>query len=144
MTTIDLIKDLLNASGPDKGLRLFVVLSEIVFDRGDEFLDASEVGAAQALGGQFTKPTFHQVEPGGTGGSAMDVKTLVLSQPRSDVVMFMGTVIVDNQMHGQTARGFSIQLAQELQVLLMTVAGQALTNHRAVQHIEGGKKTISR
>ena len=72
----------------------------------------------------------------------MDMKAFVLSQPGSDVVMLMGTVIVDNQMQRQAARGFSIQLAQELQILLMAVAWQALANHRAVQHIEGGKRAV--
>src|SRR5882672_1163073 len=71
----------------------------------------------------------------------MNMKALVLSQPGRDVVMLMSTVIVDNQMQRQTARSFSIELAQELQILLMPVAGQAGTNHCAVQHIEGGKES---
>ena len=95
-TTIDLVNDLLSSGGPDKGLRLFVGLRKILFDSGNEFFKASEVAPSQALLGEFGKPTLHQVKPGRTGWSVMNMKALMFRQPLRNIVMLMGAVIVHN------------------------------------------------
>jgi len=47
---------------------LFVVLSEIFLDDGDQFFYTGKVAAAQALLRKFAKPTLDQIKPGRTGG----------------------------------------------------------------------------
>src|SRR6266540_1201117 len=140
-TTTDLVDDLLCGSSPDKWFWLFVVLREIFLNGGDEFFNASKVAPPQALLGEFTKPTLHQVKPGRTGGSVVHMKARMLDQPLGDIVMFMGAVIIHYQMQVQATGDLSIKFAQELQIFLMSMTRHALTDYRAVQNVEGGKES---
>src|SRR6266446_770940 len=140
-TTTDLVDDLLCGSGPDERFWLFVVLSKIFLDGGDEFFYVNKVAAPQALLSEFAKPTLDQVKPRGTGGGVMHMKARMLDQPLGNVVMLMGAVIVQYQVQVQTAGDLSIKLAQELQIFLMSMTRHTRTDHGAVQHVESGKES---
>ena len=54
--------------------------------------------------------------------------------------MFVGGVVVEDQVNRQVLGDLAVDGAQELQELLMTVPGQALSDDRAGQHVEGGEQ----
>src|SRR5207247_8837733 len=131
--SIDLFNDLLGGGGPDKRFRLFVVLHKIIFDGSNEFFDASEVAASQALLSEFAKPALDQVKPGRTGGCVMNMKARVFRQPLRHLVMFMGAVIIHDQMQIQALGNLSIKLAQKLHIFLMSMTRHTLADDRAVE-----------
>ena len=49
-------------------------------------------------------------------------------------------VVVQDQMHLEVARNFAVDGLQEDQELLVPMAGQALTDHRAGQHVQRGEQ----
>lgn len=62
-------------------------------------------------------------------------------QPVFDPGMFVRGVVVTDQMQILVFRGFPVDLTQELEPLAVAMLGRALTDHRAVQHIERGKQS---
>src|SRR6266850_357426 len=77
--------------------------------------------------------TFDLVEPGGVGGREVNVPTRTACKPSSDLGMLVGGVVVDNEMDVELGRHIGLDVAQEGEELLMTVAGFALGNDRAVE-----------
>lgn len=81
---------------------------------GDQLLDAMESSATDALVGQFAEPSLDQVQPGRTGGSEVQMKAGVLAQPAFDLGMFVGSVVVEDQVQVQSRRCFAVDFPQEL------------------------------
>src|SRR6185312_5351741 len=102
---------------------------------------ASEVAPAQALLGEFGKPTLDQVKPRRTGGSVRNMKARMFRQPLRNIVMLMSTVIVHDQMQVQAMWNLAIKLAQKLQVFLMAMTRHTLADDRAIEHIQRCKQS---
>ncbi len=62
-TTFEFLDDGLHCCGPDERLRVLVPDGHIFVDGIDEILEADENTTADALAGEFSKPTLHEVEP---------------------------------------------------------------------------------
>jgi hypothetical protein len=54
--------------------------------------------------------------------------------------MLVGGVVVDDEMDVELGRHVGLDVTQEGEELLMTMAGFALGNDRAVEHVEGGEQ----
>ena len=61
--------------------------------------------------------------------------------PLFDDGMFVGGVVVDDQMQIQARRSLAIHLAQELQKLFVAVAVEALPNNAAIENVERRKES---
>ena len=59
--------------GPDKRLGIFVVVSNISIDGGDQFGYAGKHAATQAILGEAAEEPLDHVEPRGRGGGEMHV-----------------------------------------------------------------------
>ncbi len=70
----------------------------------------------------------------------MDVETRMPLQPAFYLGMLMGRIVVSDQMQIEMARCRPVQLVQELNELLMTMAVRALGNDRTIQNVQGGKQ----
>ena len=101
---------------------MVVCLQEVV-DRGGEFGDAVEDAASDRFVGQLAEPAFDEVEPGARGRDEVEVETRVLLQPGVDVVVFVGAVVVDDQVQLAVAGELAVEVAQELEELLVAVTG---------------------
>jgi hypothetical protein len=64
--------DGIDGRSPDEGLGIFVPRGEEVIDGGDKFVDAEEGITADALVGEFSKPSLDQVQPTTAGGHIVD------------------------------------------------------------------------
>src|SRR5580692_7695146 len=61
-------------------------------------------------------------------------------QPGFDLGMFVGGVIVQDQMDVEVGGNVVVQMLEKTQELLMAMAWFALRNHASVKHIEGRKE----
>jgi hypothetical protein len=70
----------------------------------------------------------------------VEVEARVLLEPGLEVGVFVGAVVVDDQVQLSLAGEDAVEGAQEGEELLVAVAGQALADDPALQDLEGGKK----
>jgi hypothetical protein len=92
-----------------------------------------------ALGNQ-REPALDLIEPTGIGGSEVQVIAGMTGQPGFDLGMFVGGVIVQDQMDVEVSGDVVVQMLEKTQELLMAMAWFALRNHAAVEDIEGRKE----
>jgi len=137
---IHLGQSVFDARGPDKGLRLFVVVVQVFPNGLLQLIGASEGSSAQAFLRQFTEPSLDQVVPGGTGGRRMKEKAAMLGQPNIHARMSAGTVIVQDQMQRQHGWRFSVQFAEITEKLLVPMPRHAFAQHDSLQDIQGHKQ----
>src|ERR1700674_751379 len=64
----------------------------------------------------------------------------MFGQPGPHGGVFVGGVVVDDQVNRQVLGDLAVDGAQERHKLLMTVAGQALSDDRAGEYVEGGEQ----
>ena len=94
----DFTQDALNRSAPNEYLRLLVVVSNVILDGGDQFLDGVKTATPDALLGQITKPTFDQVQPRARSRCEVQMNARVTSQPGFRAWVFVSAVVADDQM----------------------------------------------
>ena len=70
----------------------------------------------------------------------VELEPWVFVQPDPQSRVFVGGVVVDDQVNRQIVGDLVIDGAQELHELLMTVAGQTLSDDRAGEHVESGEQ----
>ncbi len=67
-------------------------------DGHDEFLQITEDAATQTVWREVSKEAFHHVEPGGAGGSEVQMKARMPRQPALNLGVFMGGVVIADQV----------------------------------------------
>ncbi len=67
-------------------------------DGHDEFFQVAEYATPEPVLSQVAKEAFHHVEPGGAGGSEVQMKARMPCQPALHLGMFMGSVVIANQV----------------------------------------------
>src|ERR1017187_8833349 len=87
-------------------------------DSHEEFFQIAKDATAEPIVSQVAKETLHPVQPRGTGGSEVQRKARVSSQPALHVGMFMGRVVVANQGQLPVGRNRRVDEAEKLQPLL--------------------------
>ena len=90
--------------------------------------------------GQLAKPVFHQIEPGRARGDKVQVKPWMSPQPLLDLGVFVGSIIVEDQMQIQPGRKFSVQVSEEPQKLLMAVSLHTVADDSAFQQVQRCKQ----
>ena len=129
---LDFFENIGGFGGPDERFWAVVVAIDVVVDGGDEFVDAAENAAANALDGEVAKEAFDHVEPRRTRRGEMDVESFVAGEPASDLRVFVGRVVVHDEVEFLLGRGLAVNLPQELQPFLMAVFFHAGADQLAV------------
>jgi len=137
----DFRKDLVDLFHPDEGFRFLIMNLDIFANRPDQFRNAGECPPANPFPCQFSEPSFDHVQPGRTRRREMEMKTRVFGQPLFDDRVGMRSVIIQDQMKITAAGSRPIDHLKELQELLVAMARIAGSDNRAIQHVQGGKKT---
>ena len=70
----------------------------------------------------------------------MQMKPLVPLQPSIDVGVLVRAVVIQDQMHLQALGDLVVDGVEERQELVVAVPRQALTDHRAGEHVQGGEQ----
>lgn len=99
--------------GPDEGLWILVVGSDVIVNGADEFVDVPEYSAADALLGNFRKPSLHLIKPGAAGGREMEMVAGVLLEPRSHFGRLVSGIVIQDQVYLQGRLECPIDLIEE-------------------------------
>jgi len=111
-------------------------------DGGDELLNITKNAAAQAVLSQVAEKAFHHIQPGAAGGREVDLEAGMASKPALHFFVFVGGIVVDDQMDSLVLRHDVIDNAQEPQPFLMAMAVVAHRNDTA--RIAGRCLTVCR
>jgi len=136
----DFVEDGFRGGGPYEGTGGLVVVIDEMLDFSRQLFDAGERAAADGLLGNDAEPAFDLVEPGSVSGGVVDMVSGPLCQPRFHFGMFVCGVIIDHEMHIEILGYAGIDVSQEGEKLLMSVASLALGDHFTVGDIERGKQ----
>ena len=107
----------------------------------DEVGGGIERAATDSALSDESEEAFDLVEPGGVGRREVNVPTWTACKPSSDLGMLVGGVVVDDEMDVELGWHVGLDVTQKGEELLMTMAGFALGNDRAVEHVEGGEQS---
>jgi len=119
---------------------VLIVLSHEVIDLLGQILDAGKGATADRLVGDQCEEPLHLIEPGAVGWNEVDVPTRTPCQPGLYPRMLVSAVVVDDQMHIQTCWDTCLNSTQKRKKLLMSVPWLAVSEYRAVEHIESRKE----
>src|SRR5438445_3433162 len=136
----NLVQDIASLSRPDKWLGLTIVVFNVVFYGGDQFGNAVEDAASDALVSDVTEEPFHHVQPRGAGWRVVHLKAFVPSEPALHVWMLVSCIIIRNDVDLLFFGSMSIDLTKERDPVLVGVTVSALTQHRSVQRVERRKQ----
>ena len=81
---------------------------DIGVDGGLQFGNAGEHAAPNAVVGDVSEEAFDHVEPGRAGRGEVHMEARVLGEPRPDLGVFMGGVVVDDQVQLLVLGGRSV------------------------------------
>src|SRR5207249_4637366 len=96
--SLHLFQNIRGFGGPQVGLRLLIVLVDIVADGVHQVPDVMKDAAADALHGQIAEESLHDIEPRGAGGDEVEVKSWVAGQPEFYFRGFVGGIVVQNEV----------------------------------------------
>src|ERR1017187_2799346 len=85
-----------------------------VADVALEVLDVRVSPALDLLGGQFTEPTLHHVQPRSRRRREVEMEPAMAQQPALDVGSLVGGVVVEDEMHGQVLGNLLVDAHEEL------------------------------
>jgi len=91
------------------------MLGDVFFQSRDQFGYAPENATSQSIAGEVAKEALDHVQPGSVGGRKMEVKTRVFAQPFVHLGMFVGGVVIQNQMQLAIGRSLRVDLLEKLQ-----------------------------
>ena len=121
MSAGDFFKDVGCFGGPDEGFGILVVCVDVASYGGDELFEVLENASFELVLRQVSEEAFDHVEPTGRGRCEANVEAFVGFQPALDSGMFVGRVVVADQVDFLVGRYRLIDHAQELQPFLMSV-----------------------
>jgi hypothetical protein len=137
---VHFFENALDAGGPDEGSGPGVPGIEEIEDGALQLGHAAKGAAAHRLLFEFGEPAFDQVEPTGTGGNEVEHEAGMTLQPAPHPSVAVGAVVVEDQVQDLVAGKLVVESPQELQELLMTVAGVALANDPALHNMQRGEQ----
>ena len=119
---------------------------EVVLDGGDEFADTAKHPAAETFLRELTEPALDEIEPGCAGRGEVKIETRMGRQPGPHGRMFMGAVVVQNEVEVQATGKGAVELAKKLQNRLMPMPPVALADDLTGQHVqcsEQGRRAVA-
>src|SRR6266481_5106961 len=119
VTAFNFFQNVGSGSGPDKGLRISVVMVDVSLDGIGQVFDAAKHSPAQAVDGEVAEEAFDHIEPGSACRREMKVETRVALLPRLHFFMLMSGVIVADEVGVFAGRRAFGNQAQETQPFLM-------------------------
>ena len=107
---------------------------QIVFDGSNQLWDAVKAAAANPLIGNLSKPTLDQIQPRTRRRDEVDVESGMSSHPGFNPRVFVGGVIVHDQMQIEMGRRFGVDLVEETNEFLVSMTRHAVADHFAIEH----------
>src|SRR5258705_6068895 len=110
----------------------------------DAFLESFDAGKDAAPGlilGPVAEEPFDHIEASAAGGREVEMKALVARRPAQNRRVFVGSIVVDDQVELFVGGRLAIDETQELQAFLMAMTVHASGHHTAgegVEHVKQG------
>ena len=82
-----------------------------VINLSHQFFDTGEGATTDRLLGDETKPTLDLIEPRAVRRGVVDVVAWAFGEPRLDLGVLVGGVVVDDQMHIELSGHVAIEVA---------------------------------
>ena len=105
-------------------------------DYADLFAHAAKRTAPDRVLGNECEPALDLVKPTGVGRRVVDVEARVAREPGFDPRMFVGGVVVRDQMDFEVDRNVAVEVLKEREKLLMAMTRLALGADRPGEHIK--------
>ena len=96
-------------------------MSHEAVDVADKLAHAAEATAADRLLGDQSKPARHLIKPAGVSGRVVNVEARMARNPGRDPGMFVGGVVVGDQVDLQSRGHVAVEMAEKADELLMPV-----------------------
>ena len=112
----------------------------VAFDPSDQIRDAFEGTGPDGLLCDQAEPAFHLIEPRGIGGRVVDMIAGASRQPAAHIGMFMHGVVVADDMDVEVFRHLLVNVFEEGEELLVSMASLAFGKHLTTRDIERGKQ----
>ena len=119
---------------------MIVVVVDELLNHLHPFLDMAAADSPETLLCQFAEPWFDGIEPGTAGRRKVHVEAGMPFEPALHCRMFVGGIVVDDQMQIEVGWRFDVNLLEELQPFLMTMTWHALGNQFALGHLQCGEE----
>src|SRR5438552_12266808 len=121
-------------------LSVIVKLLDISENAFLESFDAGNDAAPELILGQVVEESFDHVEPTAAGGREVEMRALVARRPAQNRRVFVGGIVVDDQVELFVGGRLAIDETQELQPFLMAMTLHVSGHHTAVEGVESGKQ----
>jgi len=116
------------------------VLFDIAFDGGLQIDDGMKDAALQALSGQGGEEGLDGIEPGARCWREMEDPAGVSFEPGHDFGVFVGAVVVEDDMDDFACRHFTLDGIEETDEFLVAVFLHTPADDGSIQDIEGGEQ----
>ena len=126
--TVTFERDGPHRRGPDEGFWVGVAMIDPCDDSRLEFGNAVEDAAAYLLARDLGEKAFHEVEPGRGCWDEVQLEAWMALKPALHGIRLVGRVVVDDQMEIETRERLLVDLLQELDEFLGTMARQAFAD----------------
>src|SRR4029077_9198397 len=83
---------------------------------------------------------FYGIEPGRRGRGEVEVEPRMPFEPGAHLGMLVPGVVVDDQMQFPAGRGLEVDLVEETDEFLVSVASHTLADDATLQHVERGEQ----
>ena len=121
---------------------MLIVVGNEVFDLAPQIGHRVEGAAADGALRDQPEPAFDLVQPGGIGRGVVQVKARMTREPGFDSGMLVRAVVIDDQVHVEIPGNFALDVTQESEELLMSVARLALGNHLPLATSRAANKVV--
>jgi len=115
-------------------------MMDVVLDGSPEFTDVAKTASANPLVRQVPKPPFHHIEPRTCGGDEVQLEARMPIHPVLHPRMFMGPIVVHNEMQIEMGRGLGVNLLEEPDELLMSMPRQTIADDVPIKQVQRRKQ----
>ena len=115
-------------------------MSDVPIDGGDQFRYAPKDPSPNSLVRDLTAPPFHPVHPRTRRWDEGQLETRMTPNPGFHARMFVGPVIVHDQMQSELGWRFAVNFLEETDELLMPMTWHAIADDFAIEHVQGGEQ----
>ena len=84
------------------------MFADVAANGGDQRRHTAEGPPAQALAGNVGEEAFDEIQPRRSGRREVEMNPRVLHEPRLHSRMFMGAIVIENEMDVAAPRGLPI------------------------------------
>ena len=135
MATFDLLENIAGRGGPNEWLWIGIVGSQVIPDRLDEVRHIPEDASPESLNCEIPEEPLDHVEPRRAGRREMNMEALMPLQPRRDLRVFVGRMVVADDVDLLASWSGSVDQVEEFDPLLMPVLLHARANDLPVGDI---------